>query len=59
MGAETKSLGGCRHTFHAACIDRWLTEERNACPVCRRAGVDVRRGGELEGNDDHAKEDVG
>ena len=55
VGAETKSLGGCRHTFHAACIDRWLTEERNACPVCRRAGVDARRGGELEGNDDHAK----
>ena len=39
VGAETKSLGGCRHTFHAACIDRWLTEERNACPVCRRAVV--------------------
>jgi len=52
VGAETKSLRGCRHTFHAACIDRWLTEERNACPVCRRAGVDVRReAGELEGND--------
>lgn len=52
VGAETKSLRGCRHTFHAACIDRWLTEERNACPVCRRVGVDVRReAGELEGND--------
>ena len=53
VGAETKSLRGCRHTFHAACIDRWLTEERNACPVCRRAGVELRRdgGGELEGND--------
>ena len=52
VGAETKTLRGCRHTFHAACIDRWLTEERNACPVCRRAGVDVRReAGELEGND--------
>jgi hypothetical protein len=53
VGAETKSLRGCRHTFHAACIDRWLTEERNACPVCRRAGVDVRpsSAGELEGND--------
>ena len=49
VGAETKSLGGCRHTFHAACIDRWLTEERNACPVCRRAGVDVRRGGGARG----------
>jgi hypothetical protein len=53
VGAEIKSLRGCRHTFHAACIDRWLTEERNACPVCRRAGVELRRdgGGELEGND--------
>ena len=49
VGAETKSLGGCRHTFHAACIDRWLTEERNACPVCRRAGVDVRCGGGARG----------
>ena len=52
VGAETKSLRGCRHTFHAACIDRWLTEERNACPVCRRAGVDVRcEGASLEGNE--------
>lgn len=26
----------CRHCFHAKCIDRWLTQERNACPICQQ-----------------------
>ena len=25
----------CRHSFHAACLARWLAEGRSTCPVCR------------------------
>lgn len=28
-------LPGCRHLFHAACITRWLDQERFTCPLCR------------------------
>jgi len=24
----------CKHYFHAACISKWLTECKNACPIC-------------------------
>ncbi|VAH55020.1 unnamed protein product [Triticum turgidum subsp. durum] len=26
----------CRHKFHAACVDMWLTSWRSFCPVCKR-----------------------
>ncbi|KAL5715269.1 RING-type E3 ubiquitin transferase [Ranunculus cassubicifolius] len=26
----------CRHKFHAACVDAWLTSWRTFCPVCKR-----------------------
>lgn len=29
----------CRHVYHQACIDVWLTEHRNICPLCRRTAV--------------------
>ena len=44
LGDLTKTLTLCGHTFHANCIDRWLTKERNACPVCRRVGVEETKG---------------
>ena len=25
----------CRHRFHTECIDRWKTQGRNTCPICR------------------------
>jgi hypothetical protein len=29
----------CHHGFHKACIDKWLTEGQNKCPLCRDVPV--------------------
>ncbi|KAI9019288.1 hypothetical protein CLU79DRAFT_818511 [Phycomyces nitens] len=26
----------CRHHFHAACVDAWLTTQKKFCPICKR-----------------------
>ena len=31
-GSSTRTLP-CRHLFHTACIDPWLTTQRNTCPI--------------------------
>ncbi|CAN6272120.1 unnamed protein product [Urochloa humidicola] len=33
-GDAVRALPGCRHAFHAACVDAWLCK-RASCPVCR------------------------
>lgn len=40
-GEEVKQLSGCKHSFHATCIDLWL-QNHNNCPICR-ASVAVKR----------------
>ncbi|KAG0180799.1 hypothetical protein DFQ29_010119 [Apophysomyces sp. BC1021] len=30
----------CHHVFHMECVDRWLCEAQNSCPVCRGVPVD-------------------
>ncbi|CAG8530813.1 13352_t:CDS:2 [Acaulospora morrowiae] len=32
----------CHHGFHRECIDKWLTEGSNKCPICRGIGVPPR-----------------
>lgn len=27
----------CRHTYHTKCIEKWLTEYKNTCPICRKS----------------------
>ncbi|KAI9283209.1 hypothetical protein BY458DRAFT_495767 [Sporodiniella umbellata] len=29
----------CNHVFHRECVDKWLCESHNSCPVCRRIPV--------------------
>ncbi|XP_062227254.1 receptor homology region, transmembrane domain- and RING domain-containing protein 1-like isoform X2 [Phragmites australis] len=40
IGEKLRVLS-CRHKFHAACVDLWLTSWRTFCPVCKR---DARNG---------------
>ncbi|OZJ06909.1 hypothetical protein BZG36_00086 [Bifiguratus adelaidae] len=38
---EDVRLLNCKHVFHKECIDKWLTEGSNRCPICR--GMPVNR----------------
>lgn len=33
-GEEVRKLSVCKHSFHASCIDLWLSNHSN-CPICR------------------------
>ncbi|CAL0302732.1 unnamed protein product [Lupinus luteus] len=33
-GEEIRQLSACKHSFHASCIDMWLSNHSN-CPICR------------------------
>lgn len=30
---------GCNHQYHQMCIDKWLREGQNTCPLCRETGA--------------------
>jgi len=35
MDESVRTLNGCAHTFHKACIDPWLLNRSVLCPTCR------------------------
>ncbi|KAI8341047.1 hypothetical protein BC941DRAFT_415704 [Chlamydoabsidia padenii] len=35
MPKQTVRVLKCRHVFHVECVDRWLVEAHNSCPICR------------------------
>jgi hypothetical protein len=36
----------CKHYYHKACVDRWLSQENTRCPVCRHDSRDAPRSSE-------------
>ncbi|XP_050209320.1 RING-H2 finger protein ATL33-like [Mercurialis annua] len=45
-GEDIKQLSGCKHSFHASCIDLWLNSHSN-CPVCRASVPSGKRPGNV------------
>lgn len=35
-GEELRLLPKCGHIFHTECIMPWLTQKKNACPLCQK-----------------------
>uniref|UniRef100_A0A7S4DYU4 RING-type domain-containing protein n=1 Tax=Lotharella globosa TaxID=91324 RepID=A0A7S4DYU4_9EUKA len=46
-GEELKALP-CRHGFHASCIDPWLAEHSERCPICNQSLLQYNPGREYE-----------
>jgi hypothetical protein len=40
---ETLRTLPCGHAFHAPCVDKWLLEQRRACPTCRATVPAVKK----------------
>lgn len=40
-GDHVRQLNSCKHSFHVACIDKWLLYSHSNCPLCR-ASVPVK-----------------
>ncbi len=41
-GGERQRILPCFHRFHSECVDRWLTQGKAECPICKTS---VRQGG--------------
>jgi len=33
-GEDVRILPSCGHSFHAPCVEQWLSSSRAACPLC-------------------------
>ncbi|KAK6284332.1 hypothetical protein POUND7_003284 [Theobroma cacao] len=53
---EVRQLHGCKHSFHAPCIDMWMYSHSN-CPLCRTP-VDRRAALDFVSDDNSSSIDV-
>jgi len=45
-----RKLSSCNHFYHRCCVDNWLLNGKNNCPLCRSKGI-------VDGNEGETKED--
>lgn len=46
-GDKCRLLPGCKHVFHAACVDAWLMKVPT-CPLCRASVAGMTKAADLE-----------
>lgn len=42
-GDYGRALVDCKHQFHRECIDQWLIQGENVCPLCRGNGIVISK----------------
>ncbi|ODQ61523.1 hypothetical protein WICANDRAFT_24344, partial [Wickerhamomyces anomalus NRRL Y-366-8] len=38
-GEVVRKLSSCNHFYHKDCVDNWLLNGKNNCPLCRSKGI--------------------
>lgn len=52
-------IGVCTHAFHKHCIDRWLVQSGNTCPMCRQPFLVADRRRKVHNNNGDGANETG